>query len=160
MPDPVGPDSFRALLGSFATGVTVVTAAAPDGTVSGMTASSIASTSLDPPLVLLCVGEETDFIATVRDAPAFALSVLAADQEAIARRFAAKHPARFEGVPITRAANGLPLVEGAAAHILCDVWTRHVAGDHTVFIGLVTGGQTFPRPPLLHFRGEYRTLGA
>lgn len=160
MSDPVGPDTFRTLLGSFATGVTVVTAAGPDGAVAGMTASSVASTSLDPPLLLVCVGEETDFIATVRDASAFALSVLAADQEAIARRFAAKHPARFEGVPTTRAANGLPLIDGAAAHILCDVWTRHVAGDHTVFFGLVTGGEAFPRPPLLHFRGAYRTLGA
>lgn len=160
MSDSIGPEIFRALLGSFATGVTVVTAAGPDGAVAGMTASSIASVSLAPPLLLVCVGEETDFIGTVRDAPAFALSVLAVDQEAIARRFAAKHPARFEGIATSRAANGLPLIGGAAAHILCDVWTRHPAGDHTVFFGLVTGGEAFPRPPLLHFRGEYGTVDA
>src|SRR5205814_701340 len=90
----VDPAQFRQLLGRFATGVTVVTTRDPRGRPIGMTASSVASVSLDPPLLLVCVDRQHDMHPAMQAAPRFVLNVLAADQEALSRRFAAEHPDR------------------------------------------------------------------
>lgn len=156
---PVGPDEFRGLLGSFATGVTVATTRTDDGDVSGMTVSAVASVSLVPPLLLVCIEHDTEFFDAMCAVPAFALSVLAADQRDIAERFAGTYATRFDGVHVSQGTEGMPLIDGASAHIVCRRWNVAAAGDHSVFIGLVVGGVTFARPPLLHFRGAYRTLG-
>jgi flavin reductase (DIM6/NTAB) family NADH-FMN oxidoreductase RutF len=149
------PTQFRQLLGRFATGVTVVTALDPEGRPAGMTASAVSSVSLEPPLLLVCVGHQADFHPVIAAAPRFALNVLAADQEHLSRRFAASDTDRFAGVPCRSGPHGVPLLEGVVAHILCDRRSREEAGDHTVFIGLVTGGETFDRPPLLYFGSQY-----
>jgi flavin reductase (DIM6/NTAB) family NADH-FMN oxidoreductase RutF len=149
---------FRQLLGTFATGVAVVTVRDPDGRPEGMTASAIASVSLDPPLLLVCVGREAEFHRPLGRARHFALNVLAEDQEALSRRFAADVADRFAGVAWEPHASGAPLLEGAAAHIICAQWSAHLAGDHTVFFGQVTDGAVFPREPLLHVHGGYRRL--
>ena len=152
---PVDPALFRRLLGSFATGIAVVTTRTRDGTVAGMTANAISSVSLHPPLLLVCIDRKTDFHRAIARASRFALNILAADQEGLSRRFAAEIDDRFAGVAHTLGQSGLPLLDGVAAHVLCDVWDARPAGDHTIVIGLVTGGTSFPRPPLLHFRGDY-----
>ena len=151
----VPPDLFRDLLGRFATGVTVLTARAADGRAFGMTANAVASVSLDPPLVLVCVDRTRDMHDVLRAAPRFALSVLAADQEAISRRFAEDTADRFAGTTVLEGPHGLPLVAGAVAHILCAMRDTVAAGDHTVFVGLVTGGTAFDRRPLVYFRAGY-----
>jgi flavin reductase (DIM6/NTAB) family NADH-FMN oxidoreductase RutF len=158
--DRVPPAEFRDLLGRFATGVTVLATRAADGRPLGMTASAVAGVSLEPPLLLVCVDRSRDMHDVLRSAPWFALSVLAADQEALSRRFAEDRDDRFSGVPLRDGPHGLPLVAGAVAHIVCAMRTTVVAGDHTVFIGLVTGGAVFDRPPLVHFRGRYARLTA
>ena len=152
---PADPVQFRQLLGRFATGVTVVTALDPRGRPAGMTASSVSSVSLEPPLLLVCVGHQADFHPTISAAPRFAVNVLAADQEPLSRQFAAPDGDRFAGVRYRSDPHGVPLLDGVVAHVLCDSWGRQEAGDHTVFFGLVTGGETFDRPPLVYYRSRY-----
>lgn len=149
---------FRQLLGRFATGVTVVTTRHPDGRLLGMTASSIASVSLLPPLLLVSVDRKNDMHDALAAATHFALNVLAADQEALARRFAATDPDRFDGVGYRESPRGIPLLEGALAHIECAKQDAVPGGDHTVFFGLVTDGVVTDARPLLYYRGGYAGL--
>jgi flavin reductase (DIM6/NTAB) family NADH-FMN oxidoreductase RutF len=149
---------FRTLLGRFATGVTVLTARRPDGRATGMTASSVASVSLEPPLVLVCVDRKHDIHPLLEARQPFALSVLAAEQEDVSRRFAADQGDRFAGVAYHEVGNGLPVLDGVAAHIECEWHSSLPAGDHTVFLGKVTGGDVSERRPLLHYRGGYTAL--
>ncbi len=152
------PALFRQLLGRFATGVTVVTTRDPAGRPIGMTASSVASVSLHPPLVLVSVDQANDMHPALRAAQHFVLNVLAADQEAISRRFAAEHPNRFEGIGYRESRHGLPVLDGVLASIECEKHAEAPGGDHTVFFGLVTGGSVSDRPPLLYYRGGYAAL--
>jgi len=154
----LGRDGYRELMARLPTGVTVATTIDQGGRPHGMTASAVASASLDPPLVLVCVDREADFHAAVLGARGFALSVLASDQERLSRRFADDRPDRFDGVAFWPGPGGLPLLDGAAAHVICDSRGAHDAGDHTVFFGLVTAGTTFDRLPLVHYRGGYTTI--
>lgn len=155
---PADPTQFRQLLGRFATGVTVVTALDATGRPYGMTASAVSSASLEPPLLLVCVGHQADFHPIIRAAERFAVNVLAAQQEHLSRHFAASDGDRFAGVPYRKGPHGVPLLDGAAAYYLCDRWGQQEAGDHTVFFGLVTGGETFDRPPLLYYRSQYTSI--
>src|SRR5216117_1159693 len=116
----VDPAQFRQLLGRFATGVTVVTTRDPAGRPVGMTASSVASVSLEPPLVLVSVDRKNDMYPALQAAKRFVLNVLAADQEAISRRFAAEHPNRFDGIGYRESKHGIPLLEGVLASIECE----------------------------------------
>jgi flavin reductase (DIM6/NTAB) family NADH-FMN oxidoreductase RutF len=154
----VDPAQFRQLLGRFATGVTVVTTRDASGQPVGMTASSVASVSLDPPLVLVSVDRANDMYPALTAAERFVLNVLAADQEAISRRFAAEHANRFDGIGYGETRHGLPVLEGVLASIECEKQAAVPGGDHTVFFGLVTGGAVSDRRPLLYYRGGYAGL--
>jgi flavin reductase (DIM6/NTAB) family NADH-FMN oxidoreductase RutF len=151
----VEPAQFRQLLGRFVTGVTVLTVRGPDGQPVGMTASSVASVSLDPPLVLVAVSHEHDMHAALHAAHHFALNVLAADQETLSRRFAADHPDRFSGVTYRENEHGVPVLDGVLASIACEKERDVPGGDHTVFFGLVLSGSVTDRAPLLYYRGGY-----
>jgi len=151
---------FRQLLGRFATGVTILTTRDVRGHPIGMTASSVASVSLAPPLLLVCVDRCHDMHAAMPATRRFVLNVLAADQEALSRRFAADHPDRFDGIGYTESEQGLPLLDGVLATIECDKQAETPAGDHTVFIGVVTGGSVTDRKPLLYYRGGYASLSS
>lgn len=153
----ISPDQYRQLLGQFATGVTVVTTLDREGRPAGMTASALSAASLDPPLLLVCVSRTTDFHDVLRAADRFVVNVLATDQVELSRRFATDGIDRFAGVRHTAGAAGTPLLEGVAAHILCERGTVQEAGDHFIFLGRVTGGQVFERAPLIHYRGHYTT---
>jgi flavin reductase (DIM6/NTAB) family NADH-FMN oxidoreductase RutF len=157
----VEPPLFRQLLGRFATGVTVLTTRAPGeggGEPIGMTASSVASVSLDPPLVLVSVDRRHDMHAALEHASHFVLNVLAADQEALSRRFAADESNRFSGVGFHPNKQGIAVLDGVVAHIECEKQAVIPAGDHTVFVGLVLGGAVTDRRPLLYYRGGYAGL--
>ncbi|HEY6224454.1 MAG TPA: flavin reductase family protein [Gemmatimonadales bacterium] len=146
---------FRQLLGRFATGVSVLTARDARGQPQGMTASSIASVSLVPPLLLVAVDHANDMHAAMRAATHFVVNILAADQEALARAFAAETTNRFDGVGYRESRHGVPVLDGAVAHIECTKQAEIPGGDHTVFFGLVTGGEVTERRPLLYYRGGY-----
>jgi len=154
----VDPPQFRQLLGRFATGVTVLTARTPAGEPIGMTASSVASVSLDPPLLLVSVDKSHDMHAALERGTHFVLNILSADQEALSRRFAASEPNRFRGVSYRENERGIAVLDGAVAHLECEKRTAVPGGDHTVFFGLVVGGDVTDRRPLLYYRGGYMGL--
>jgi flavin reductase (DIM6/NTAB) family NADH-FMN oxidoreductase RutF len=151
----IDPASFRQLMGHFATGVTVVTAAVPEGKPSGMTVNSFSSVSLDPPLVSICIDREADMHTTLTNAAGFVVNILRSDQETISRRFAASSPDRFSGVGFRLSSGGHPIIEGVLAHIECIAYKLIDAGDHSVFLGSVVGGASGEGLPLLFYRGGY-----
>ena len=154
----VDPAQFRQLLGRFATGVTILTTRDQAGRPVGMTASSVASVSLNPPLVLVSVDQKNDMYPALRGAERFVLNVLAAEQEALSRRFAEEHPNRFDGVGYQQSKHGIPVLDGVLASIECEKQAEVPGGDHTVFFGIVTGGSVSDRRPLLYYRGGYAGL--
>ena len=149
---------FRQLLGRFATGVTVLTTRSPKGQPIGMTASSVASVSLDPPLVLVSVEKVHDMHAALESGTHFVLNILSSEQEALSRAFAASEPDRFRGVSYRENQRGIAILDGVVAHIECEKQAAVQGGDHTVFIGLVVGGDVSDRRPLLYYRGGYAGL--
>ncbi|MBA3658337.1 MAG: flavin reductase family protein [Gemmatimonadales bacterium] len=155
----VGAAQFRQLLGRFATGVTILTVRAPDGQPVGMTANSLASVSLHPPLLSVCVDRQAEMHDLIIAAPEFVVNVLSQNQEALSRRFGAPRQDRFDGVGYTQNPDGLILLEGAIAHIECHRYAEYSGGDHTIVVGRVVGGTTGKGEPLLYYRGGYASLG-
>ncbi|GAC1689352.1 MAG: flavin reductase family protein [Gemmatimonadaceae bacterium] len=153
------PDSFRAVLGRFASGVTVVTTRDDDGRALGMTVSAFSSVSLDPPLVMVCVDTSASMHRALVRSTYFGVSILGSEQEELARRFAhAEASDRFDGLGYERGGTGVPLFAGAAAQIECRRTETHAAGDHTIVLAEVVAAQTFEARPLLYYRGGYALL--
>jgi flavin reductase (DIM6/NTAB) family NADH-FMN oxidoreductase RutF len=155
----ISPQEFKAALGSFATGITIATTGSR-GALHGMTANAVMSVSLDPPLVLLSIQRDTRMHTAISLSGNFALSILSASQRDVAEYFA--NSARphddtaFERFPFTYSRTGAPLLEGALAHVDCEIVAQHVAGDHTLFVGRVVGAETASGgDPLLYFRGGF-----
>ncbi|MCB5906929.1 flavin reductase family protein [Streptomyces pinistramenti] len=146
---------MRRALGQYATGVTVVTARAPDGRNVGMTANSFTSVSLDPPLVLWCPGKNSPSLPDFTAASHFAVHVLAADQHHLSRRFATPADDKFRSTPITRGIAGTPLLDGAVARFQCRTVQRLDAGDHIIFLGEVEEYEADGGTPLVFHSGYY-----
>lgn len=155
----VDPFQFRQLLGHFATGVTILTTMTPEGKPLGMTANSLSSVSLSPPLISVCVDREADMHPVILRASEYVVNVLASDQEALARRFSDKYEDRFDGVGYRLNPEGLILLDGVLAHVVCRRQETYPGGDHTIVLGRVIGGTTHERHPLLYYRGGYAALG-
>ena len=128
---------FRQALAQFATGVTVVTACGPDGAVVGLTANSFNSVSLEPPLVLWSLALRSASMQVLRSCSHYAINVLGAEHEALARQFASKDINRFAGVAWHSGLAGAPLIAGAIAHFECRNRSRYAEGDHLIFVGEV-----------------------
>jgi len=150
---------FRQLLGRFATGVVVITLTAPDGRPHGMTANSLASVSLRPPLVSVSIDQHAAMHNLIVQSDQFVINVLAGHQEALSRRFADPYDDRFDGVGYHGGEHGGVLLDGAIAHIECVRHDTLEAGDHTIVIGKVVAGSTGDGRPLLYYRGGYGALG-
>ncbi|PXY22606.1 flavin reductase family protein [Prauserella muralis] len=151
----VDPRRFRAALGRFATGVTVITARAPDGGVHGMTANGFLSVSLDPPLVLVSLGGCT-MAEYLRQGDRYAVTVLSEDQETLSRHFGGRAQ---PGLSVRFQWRGEhPFVPGGLAEIGCRIVDRHPAGDHVLFIGEVEHLEFRDGAPLLFYTGAYRAL--
>jgi flavin reductase (DIM6/NTAB) family NADH-FMN oxidoreductase RutF len=157
--EPVDPRLLRRAFGAFATGVTVVTVGGE--TPHGMTANSFTSVSLDPPLVLVCVGRGAIMHHILSDQGSFGVSVLASDQESVARHFADRwRPlglAQFGPVDWRPGRlTGAPLVEGALAQFECELWRTYDGGDHTIFVGkLLSLDRTVDQDALLFYQGQF-----
>lgn len=152
---------LRDAMAAFATGVTVVTV--NDGSQHGMTASSFASLSLRPPLVLVCVAHDAVMHGCLLVARHFGVSILAAHQEELARRFADPSrplgPAQFAGVRWRPGRlTGAPLLHGALAAFECEPRAAHPAGDHTIFVGHVLSLSRNATDPLLYYDRRFLTL--
>lgn len=154
---PLDQDAFRAVLGRFASGVTIVTVRGENGRDYGMTVSAFSSVSLEPPLVMVCIGEESSLKPMIAAATHYGVSILASEQEPLSRRFAA-HGERFDGVGFSRGENGMALIDGALAFMECRIVARHPAGDHTIVIGEVEAASVVDARPLLYYRGGYAQL--
>jgi flavin reductase (DIM6/NTAB) family NADH-FMN oxidoreductase RutF len=153
------PDSFRSVMGHFASGVTVVTTRDADERDIGMTVSAFSSVSLEPALVQICIGHDASAYEAISGAEEFAVNILSSEQEVLSRRFAVLESARrFDGLGIVRGESGLVLLDEALAHLECRVVARHVAGDHTIFIGEVQRAGAREARPLLYYRGGYTQL--
>jgi flavin reductase (DIM6/NTAB) family NADH-FMN oxidoreductase RutF len=128
---------FRAALGTFATGVTVITGRDVNGKLVGLTANSFNSVSLAPPLVLWSLARKAGSLPVFAQGSHYAVNILAAEQRHIAERFAMKDVDRFEGVPYREGAGGAPVIEGVAASFECFNRSRYEEGDHVIFVGEV-----------------------
>jgi flavin reductase (DIM6/NTAB) family NADH-FMN oxidoreductase RutF len=155
----IDPDSFRSVLGRFASGITVVTTRDAEGRDVGLTVSAFCSVSLDPPLIQVCVDHQASIHGTLSRSTHFGVNILAAEQEALSRRFAtAESTRRFDGVGYERGESGVALLVDALAHLECKLVARHDAGDHTMFIGEVESAAARSARPLLYYRGGYAQL--
>lgn len=154
----IDPDTFRAVLGRFASGVTVLTTRDADGRDHGMTVSAFCSVSLEPPLILACIDHGTDMHGVLPPATHFGISILEETQEALSRRFAELPNNRFDGIGYTRGESGVVLLDDALAHLECRQVARHGAGDHTIYVGEVERATNGQGRPLLYYRGGYAQL--
>ena len=157
--------AFRKAMGSFPTGVTVVTVVTGDGDgdMHGVTVNSFSSVSLDPMLVSVCLNQAGRGFGLIERAGAFAVNVLAAGQQDVSRWFASRHrpvgPATYDGVPFERGMTGCPLLPGAAASFDCRLWQSHRAGDHLIVLGEVVALVHRPQlEPLVFHAGMYKAL--
>lgn len=142
----------------FATGVTIVTARAADGRLVGLTANSFNSVSLSPPLVLWSLARAAASMAALSAGSHYAINVLAADQQALAERFAARGVDRWAGVAHVPGAHGAPLLSGAAATFECFNRSRYEEGDHVIFVGQVERcSHRSGASPLLYHGGRFFT---
>lgn len=146
---------FRDALAQFATGVTIITARAPNGFV-GFTANSFNSVSLEPPLVSWSLARRSRSLAIFEGAMQYAVNVLAHDQIELARRFSRPHTDRFTGVAFRLGPSHAPLIEGCAAWLECRHHALHPAGDHMLFIGEVIAAANQRLLPLVWHGGGYR----
>ena len=150
---------FRRALGSFATGVTVLTTLDADGRACGMTISSFNTVSLEPPLILWSLALSSPSLETFRQASHYAINILAAGQQAISNRFASRVADRFEGVDSRPGLSGSPLLEGCCAWFECRHEAVYPGGDHLIFVGRVErfARQTSEAPLIFH-GGAYARL--
>jgi flavin reductase (DIM6/NTAB) family NADH-FMN oxidoreductase RutF len=157
----IDPQTFRHIIGNFATGVTVITAAAGDE-LQGMTANAFTSLSLDPVMVLICVDRASHTHRILEQGRAFTVNVLAAHQEDVSRIFAKKaEPERgtLRGQAFRLGETGAPVLTDCLAYLECRVAEELSGGDHTIFLGEVVDAAVVKEGgPLLFFRGAYREL--
>jgi flavin reductase (DIM6/NTAB) family NADH-FMN oxidoreductase RutF len=155
---PVTSEEFRRACGRFATGITIASVLDANGTPHGLTVNSFTSVSLDPPLILICLGHAVTTIDAFRQARHFGINVLAEDQQALSDRFARKGHDRFDGLAWYRGESGVPLLHGVLATIECRLHQRFTSGDHDIFVGEMVGVHSGEGEPLLYYASRYRRL--
>ena len=150
---------LRNAFGGFATGVTVITTKPNGASAIGITANSFSSLSIEPPLVLWCIDKGSDTLSTFDQATAFAINVLARDQEELSTQFAQIGDHALNGVAHDEGKTGSPLLQGSVGYFDCEIEARHDAGDHIIMVGRVVDfASDDSRQPLVFYRGNYRDL--
>jgi flavin reductase (DIM6/NTAB) family NADH-FMN oxidoreductase RutF len=147
---------FRRALGQFATGVTVVTASAPDGRKIGVTVNSFSSVSLDPPLILWSLSRQTGSFSDFTNVTHFAVNVLEAKQHHLSRQFSTPLADKFAGVEFVEAKTGVPVLKGVIAQFVCRKVRQYDGGDHVIFVGEVEEYKYEDGEPLVFHSGRYR----
>lgn len=146
--------TFRRCLGQYPTGVCVITTSHQQQRV-GLAVNSLASVSLDPPLVLWSIRRESRSLECFLQAPLFAVNVLSAHQWKVSRRFGDTQGDRFAGDPWIDSGSGLPLLDGALAHLECERTVVHAGGDHWIVVGRALRCARFEGQPLVFAQGSY-----
>ena len=152
---PIDADLFRRVMGSFASGVSIVTTLEPDGQPRGFTASGMTSLSLDPRLLLICVSANSATLAAIQDRDAFTVNILTEAQRELAQRFASRQENKFAGVAWRAGATGTPVLDGALAYAECRVFRIYEGGDPVIILGEIMAAGAGDAVPLLYFRGRY-----
>lgn len=158
---PVDLREFRNALGTFATGVTIVTTMSKEGGPIGLTANSFTSVSLDPPLVLFCLDRRGFSFAHFERASHFAVNVLAAEQQDVSAHFARPSEDKWKDMTLDLCGVGCPAFKDALAVFECETHRIHDGGDHIIIVGRVLSfSYRREGTPLLYYRGRYGRLGA
>ena len=151
----IDPRDFRNALGTYATGVTIITAAGSDGKPYGLTCNSFASVSLNPPLILWSLGMFSQGLSVFQNASHFAVNVLGASQQALAKKFATPSEDKFAGVEWTAGLGQAPVLADSVANFQCRAVDRYYGGDHVIFLGAVEAYAYNRQEPLLFARGSF-----
>jgi flavin reductase (DIM6/NTAB) family NADH-FMN oxidoreductase RutF len=155
---PVTSEEFRRACGRFATGVSIASVLDAKGSPHGLTVSSFTSVSLEPPLVLICLGHAVSVIEHFRAARYLGINILAEGQRHLSERFARKGRDRFGDLEWHPGETGVPLLPGVLAAIECSIHQRVPSGDHDIFVGEMLSARVAEGDPLIHFAGRYRGL--
>lgn len=152
---------LRTALGSFTTGITIVSVRGWDGEPVGLTVNSFNSVSLEPPMVLWSLALASPNLDVVKRATHFAVNVLAEEQEPLSQRFASRIPDKFDGVDFSEGLGGVPLLDGCRAWFECRTVARYPGGDHIILLGEVEHFRVDEsREPLVYYNGAYRRFSA
>jgi 3-hydroxy-9,10-secoandrosta-1,3,5(10)-triene-9,17-dione monooxygenase reductase component len=156
---PVTPDDFRNAMSRFASGVTVVSTKDAAGKLHGITVSSFASVSLEPPMVLICIEKMTTSHHAFEESGVFVVNILNEDQSWLSEKFADPLRDKFDGVGHKPGLEGVPMLTDALATLECRITFSYHGGDHSIFVGQVENVNVAEGSPLLYFRGEYGAIG-
>jgi len=155
----IDANDFRKALGNFAAGVTVVTGRLPNGGPAGLTVTAFSSVSLEPPLVMVCIGKQTGCLDAFDKGDAFAVNILSEDQQNLSNLFASRDADKFGGQETDTGETGVPLLKDCLANIECRKEAVHDAGDHFIYIGRVVAIKAKDSgEPLVYYQGGYRAL--
>ncbi|MCG7200244.1 flavin reductase [Marinobacter pelagius] len=147
--------AFRRALGNFATGITVVTATAPDGRKAGVTANSFNSVSMDPPLILWSIDKRSSALDIFKASSHFAVNILASDQSDLSNNFAKPQDDKYANVEHLDGLGNAPIFEGVSGYFECETYEFVEGGDHWIIIGKVANFMDAGKPPLVYHQGAY-----
>ena len=158
----IDAEIYKQVMGSFPSGVTVITTLDDQGQLVGMTASAFSSLSIDPALVLFCPNYKADSYPHLIRSKRFAIHLLASDQQAEAYAFASKGKNKADGIAWSLSALGNPVLDNAIAIIECELWREYEGGDHAIMVGAVKNllVPSAPQTPLVYCRGKMGALPA
>lgn len=154
----IGPEEFRAALGRFASGVTVVTTKDAEGKLHGITVSAFCSVSLDPPMILICIERSTGSHYAFGESGEFVVNILDGNQQTHSEHFASPHLEKFAGIDYTLNASGIPVLSDVLVNLECRIVNNYEGGDHSVYIASVEKVTIKDGSPLVYFHGNYRLL--
>lgn len=157
MTKPFSSEDFRATMGKFTTGVTVVTTPADDG-IHGMTANSFTSVSLNPPLVLVSVNKQANTHRYIPLSKCFGVNILRSDQRDVANHFAGKVDLDVQRKITYTYIDNIPVMTDCLASIACRLWAKYDGGDHSLYVGEVIALDANSGDPLVFFQSKYREL--
>lgn len=156
----INREEYRAALGRFASGVTVVTTIDKHGFRHGITVSAFCSVSLDPPLILICINKTTHSHPAFEIDGTFVVNVLSEDQARLSNHFASPVADKFDAVEYTETKDGIPILKNALVNLECRLVYAHEGGDHTIFVGKIEKSNIAGEneKPLIYYYGDYRKL--
>ena len=154
----IDKDEFRAALGRFSSGVTVITTKDRSERLHGITVSAFGSVSLEPPLISACIDKRAGSHHAFEESEFFNVNILDETQQYFSDHFASHLPDKFDGIEYFESDKGLPFLKDALAHLECRLVYAYEGGDHTIFVGEVQKSSVRDGSPLIYFHGSYHKL--
>lgn len=151
-------EEFRAALGSFASGVTVVTTKDNEGNLHGLTVSAFCSVSMNPPMILVCIQKTTPSHYAFEESKSFVVNILSDSQADISNQFAFKHEDKFAGIDYQLGVLDLPVLDNCLANLECRLKHSYDGGDHSIYVGEIEKITLNEGKPLIYWKGDYRDL--